>query len=80
MEEWFAFFASPSTPASLVDQLNRRLRSVIEDRELVELLKPLGLEVETSSPEELAALIEAHRREWQARMEATGIKAAAAVK
>jgi tripartite-type tricarboxylate transporter receptor subunit TctC len=80
MEEWFALFASPSTPASLVAQLNRRLRSVIEDRELVELLKPLGLEVETGSPEELAALIDIHRRDWQARLEATGIKAAAAVK
>ena len=80
MEEWFAFFASPRTPAPLVAQLNRRLRSVIEDREMVELLKPLGLEVETSSPEELTALIDTHRRDWQARLEATGIKAAAAAK
>lgn len=79
MEEWFAFFASPTTPASLVAQLNRRLRSVIEDHEVVELLKPLGLEVETSSPEELAALIDAHRRAWLSRMEATGIKAASVV-
>ncbi|WP_428672704.1 tripartite tricarboxylate transporter substrate-binding protein [Reyranella sp.] len=80
MEEWFAFFASPATPAPLATQLNRRLRSVIEDREVVELLKPLGLEVETSSPDELTALIEAHRRDWLARLEATGIAAAEAVK
>jgi len=76
MEEWFAFFASPATPGLLAAQLNRRLRSVIDDREVTELLKPLGLEVETSSPEELTALIEAHRRDWQARLESTGIKAA----
>ncbi len=80
MEEWFAFFASPVTPAPLVAQLNRRLRSVIDDREVVELLKPLGLEVETSSSDELTALIDSHRRAWQARMESTGIKAAEAVK
>ncbi len=78
MEEWFAFFASPVTPPALVEQLNRRLRAVIDDRELVELLKPLGLEVETGSPEELAALVEAHRVAWQARLEATGVAAAAA--
>ena len=78
MEEWFAFFASPATPPSLVAQLNRRLRTIIEDSELIELLKPLGLEVETSSPEELTALIDTHRRDWQARFEATGIKAAEA--
>jgi len=80
MEEWFAFFASPATPASLVAQLNRRLGLVIEDRELVELLKPLGLEVETTSPEELATLVDTHRRAWLARLEFTGIKAAEAVK
>lgn len=80
MEEWFAFFASPVTPPAVVAQLNRRLRAVIEDRELVELLAPLGLEVETSLPEELTALVDAHREAWQSRLEATGIGAAAAAK
>jgi tripartite-type tricarboxylate transporter receptor subunit TctC len=73
MEEWFAFFASPSTPAPLVAQLNRRLRSIIEDRELVELLKPLGLEIETTSSDELSALIDSHRKAWQARLVDTGV-------
>lgn len=80
MEEWFAFFASPATPPALVDHLNRRLRTVIEGPEVLELLKPLGLEVETSSPAELAALIDKHRRDWQARLEATGFAAAHAIK
>jgi tripartite-type tricarboxylate transporter receptor subunit TctC len=75
MEEWFAFFAAPGTPAPVVAQLNRRLRSVIDDQEVVESLKPLGLEVETSEPEELAKLIEAHRHAWQGRMAATGVQA-----
>lgn len=75
MDEWFAFFAPPATPAPLVAQLNRRLRSVIDDREVVELLKPIGLEVETGEPEELTKLIEAHRRSWQLRMTTAGIEA-----
>jgi tripartite-type tricarboxylate transporter receptor subunit TctC len=75
MEEWFAFFASPATPAPLLDQLNRRLRSVIDDREMVELLKPLGLEVQTSTAAELTALIESHRQAWKGRMVATGVQA-----
>ena len=78
MEEWFAFFASPATPAPMVAQLNGRLRAVIEDREMVELLKPLGLEVDSSSPAELAELIDTHRRAWQARLVDTGVAAAAA--
>lgn len=77
MEEWFAFFASPTTPAPLAAQLNRRLRSVIEDREMVEILKPLGLEVETTSSDGLSVLIETHRQAWQARLIDTGVVAAA---
>jgi len=77
MEEWFAFFASPATPEPLVAQLNRRLRAAIEDREVVELLQPLGLEVETTPPGELTTLIETHRRAWQARLADTGVAAAA---
>ncbi|WP_296378511.1 tripartite tricarboxylate transporter substrate-binding protein [Reyranella sp.] len=76
MEEWFAFFAAPGTPAPLVAQLNNRLRSVIADREVTELLKPLGLEVDTGEPDELAKLIEAHRQTWQLRMATTGVAAA----
>ena len=75
MEEWFAFFAPRATPAPLVGQLNRRLRSVIDDREVVDSLKPLGLEVDTGEPEELVKLIEAHRQSWQLRMAATGVEA-----
>jgi tripartite-type tricarboxylate transporter receptor subunit TctC len=75
MEEWFAFFAAPTMPAPVVDQLNRRLRGIIDDREMMELLKPLGLEVQTSTPAELSELIETHRRAWKDRMAATGVEA-----
>ena len=75
MEEWFAFFTAPGTPAPLVAQLNKRLRSVIDDREVAELLKPIGLEVDTGEPDDLARLIEAHRKSWQMRMVATGVEA-----
>jgi tripartite-type tricarboxylate transporter receptor subunit TctC len=74
MEEWFALFGPPGMPAEMVEQLNRRLRSVIDHQEMVELMKPLGLEVDTSLPQELVALIEEHRRTWQGRMAATGVQ------
>jgi tripartite-type tricarboxylate transporter receptor subunit TctC len=75
MEEWFAFFAPRATPAPVLTQLGNRLRSVIEDREVVDSLKPLGLEVNTSEPAELTKLIEAHRESWVLRMAATGVQA-----
>jgi len=76
MEEWFAFFAAPTTPAPLIGQMNRRLRAVIDDPEVVDLLRQIGLEVQTSEPEELGALIEAHRAAWQSRMAVTGVQIA----
>jgi tripartite-type tricarboxylate transporter receptor subunit TctC len=75
MEEWFALFGPPGMPAPVLAQLNRRLRSVIDDQEFVEQLKPIGLEVETSEPDKLVNLIEVHRQSWKARMAATGVQA-----
>jgi tripartite-type tricarboxylate transporter receptor subunit TctC len=75
MEEWFGFFGPPGMPAEMVEQLNQQLRNVMDDPEVVELLRPLGLEVSTGTPKELVTLIEAHRRAWQGRMSATGVQA-----
>ena len=65
--------APPSTPAQLLAQFDPQLRSMIEDQEVVNLLKPLGLEVETNEPGQLIELIETHRQSWQARMAAAGV-------
>jgi tripartite-type tricarboxylate transporter receptor subunit TctC len=75
MEEWFGIFGPPGMPAEKVEQLNHRLRSVVDDPEVVALMRPLGLEVDSGSPRELVALIEEHRRTWQGRMAATGVQA-----
>jgi hypothetical protein len=75
MVEWFGLFGPPGMPAEMVEQMNRRLRNVIDDPEVVALMQPLGLEVDTGSPQELVTLIEEHRRTWQGRMAATGVQA-----
>lgn len=76
MEEWFAFFGSPRIPPSQSAPLIRRLRTTIDDPEMVDVLKPIGLEVETSTPEELLALIDLHKKNWLARLSNTGLAAA----
>jgi hypothetical protein len=43
---------------------------------MVDVLKPIGLEVETSTPEELLALIDLHKKNWLARLSNTGLAAA----
>jgi tripartite-type tricarboxylate transporter receptor subunit TctC len=74
MEEWFAFFVSPKTPEPVVAAWNRELRRVIETPEVVETLKPLGLEIRTCSPEAIPSLIEEHHKAWEGRMHAVGMQ------
>jgi tripartite-type tricarboxylate transporter receptor subunit TctC len=74
MEEWFAFFVPPKTPAPLVAELNQRLGAVINDPGVVDEVRPIGLDVQTSTPEELTARIEAHQRAWETRMKAAGME------
>ena len=74
MEEWFAFFSAPATPPTIIAAWNRELRAAIEDPDVAGELKPLGLEIATSSPDGLAARIDAHRRAWEARMKSAGLQ------
>ena len=41
---------------------------------IVDALRPLGLEIETSTPAELAARVASHQMEWEARMKTVGME------
>ena len=75
-EEWFAFFAARATPPAIVAAWNRTLRAAIEDPSVAGELSPLGLNVETTTPDALAAHIAAHIQEWEARMKSAGLQPA----
>lgn len=74
MEEWYGFFARTGTAPSLIDAWNRELASALNSRELAAQLSQTGLEVETSTPEQCSARLEAHLRKWQGTIEALGLK------
>jgi tripartite-type tricarboxylate transporter receptor subunit TctC len=73
MDEWFAFFAPPATPPALVADLNHKLSLALSDGAVQDDVRPLGLEIETSTPEELAARVISHQKAWEARMKAAGM-------
>lgn len=73
MEEWFAFFLSGRTPPAIVAAWNDKLRAAIEAPEVVAELRPLGLNIETSTPEELVERVKAHRLEWEQRLKEAGL-------
>ena len=74
MREWFGFFAPPATPPAVINEWNRRLSLAIGDAAVGDVLRPLGLELETSTPAELAARVASHQMEWETRMKTAGMQ------
>ncbi len=74
MDEWFAFFAPPATPPAIIADLNKKLSLAIGDGAVQDDVRPLGLEIETSTAEELAARVASHQKAWEARMKAAGME------
>ncbi|WP_296332065.1 tripartite tricarboxylate transporter substrate-binding protein [Reyranella sp.] len=74
LEEWYGFFARSGTAPPLIEAWNRALASALASSELAAQLSQLGLEIETSTPEQAAARLEAHLRKWQASIEQLGLK------
>jgi tripartite-type tricarboxylate transporter receptor subunit TctC len=74
MREWFGFFAPPATPPSIISELNNRLSLAVGDPAVGDVLRPLGLEIETSTPAEFAARVASHQTEWEVRMRTAGMQ------
>jgi tripartite-type tricarboxylate transporter receptor subunit TctC len=73
VEEWFGFFARAGTPRPLIDEWNRHIGAILADRAIQAELQQIGLEVESSTPEEAAARVVAHQKAWKARMRSVGM-------
>lgn len=72
--EWFAYFAKAGTPAPMLEEWNRLIRTVLDDDNLKGELAQLGLDVESSTPQQVAARVISHQTEWKARMRAVGMQ------
>jgi tripartite-type tricarboxylate transporter receptor subunit TctC len=71
--EWFGFFAGAGTPEPLIAEWNRQIRAVMASPDLISGLAQLGMEVQTSTPQEARERLASHLREWKARMIAVGM-------
>ena len=71
--EWYAFFARAGTPPRLIDEWNRQLDGALHDGAMPDDLAQLGMQVETSTPQELAERVTSHLKEWSARMTSVGM-------
>jgi tripartite-type tricarboxylate transporter receptor subunit TctC len=65
VQQWYGFFAPAKTPKTIVDQLNKALNQVLADKEIVKRMEEHGADVETSTPEQLGALVKTELAKWK---------------
>lgn len=62
---WFGMFAPAGTPDAIVSELNRKLRTILEDAALRKRGAELGLDIFGSTPEELAQYVKSQVSLWK---------------
>ena len=62
--EWFGFFAPGGTPAPVVMRANEAFRAALAQKDVIDGLAVMGLEVKSSTPQELAALLRESYDRW----------------
>lgn len=62
--EWFGFFAPGGTPAPVVMRANEALRAALAQKDVIDGLAVMGLEVKSSTPQELGTLLKESYDRW----------------
>jgi tripartite-type tricarboxylate transporter receptor subunit TctC len=63
--QWYAFFAPAKTPKPVIDQLNKALNQVLADKEVAKKIEGHGTVVQSSSPDQLRAMVETDLAKWK---------------
>jgi tripartite-type tricarboxylate transporter receptor subunit TctC len=65
VQQWYAIFAPAKTPKAIVAKLNQALNQVLNDKEVIKRIEDHGADVETSTPEELGAMVKSELLKWK---------------
>jgi 2-methylaconitate cis-trans-isomerase PrpF/tripartite-type tricarboxylate transporter receptor subunit TctC len=65
VQQWYAFFAPAKTPRPIVEKLNKALNEVLADKEIIKRIEDHGADVESSTPEQLGALVKSEIAKWK---------------
>jgi tripartite-type tricarboxylate transporter receptor subunit TctC len=72
---WYVFFAPPRTPAALLDAWGNELRAVLKMPEVEKKMTEFGLDVETSTPQQVSQRMAADLKRWKEIIDSIGYKA-----
>jgi tripartite-type tricarboxylate transporter receptor subunit TctC len=71
---WNALFAPAGTPPEVVKILNRALQEILAEADVKKRLLELGIQAKASTPEEIAARLQADIDKWRKVIEKAGIQ------
>ncbi|MBK6851119.1 MAG: 4-oxalomesaconate tautomerase [Burkholderiales bacterium] len=63
--QWYAIFAPGKTPKPIIDQLNKALNQVLADKDVIKRIEDHGADVESSTPEQLGAMVKSELAKWK---------------
>jgi tripartite-type tricarboxylate transporter receptor subunit TctC len=63
--QWYGLFAPAKTPKAVIEQLNKALVQVLNDKDIIKRIEDHGADVETSTPEQLGALVKSELSKWR---------------
>ena len=65
VQQWYGVFAPAKTPKDVVARLNKAINDVLNDKDVIKRMEDHGADVETSSPEQLGALVKSELAKWK---------------
>ena len=66
VQQWYGLFAPAKTPKAIVEQINKVLNQVLNDKDIVKRIEDHGADVESSTPEQLGSLVKSELVKWKA--------------
>lgn len=72
---WYAFMVPAGTPPPVVKRIRDEAIKAVQAPEVQQAMARQGLEVETSTPQQLAARVRSERKTWAEVIKSAGIKA-----
>ncbi len=66
VQQWYGFFAPAKTPKAVIEQINKALNQVLNDKDIIKRIEDHGADVETSTPAEFGALVKSELAKWKA--------------
>jgi len=74
VQQWYGIFAPAKTPKAVVDQLNKLLNQVLNDKDTIKRIEDQGADVDTSTPEQFGQLVKTEVVKWTAVVQKAKIK------